>query len=74
MTAIKGAVVLVTGGSRGIGKALVADLYQRGASKVYPPPGTHEPSRIPTPSRSPSRSPTPRPSPPPPIWPKTSRS
>ncbi|WP_036502185.1 MULTISPECIES: SDR family oxidoreductase [Nocardia] len=35
MTAIEGAVVFVTGGSRGIGKALVENLYQRGASKVY---------------------------------------
>lgn len=35
MTAIKNSVVLVTGGSRGIGKELVEQLYQRGASKVY---------------------------------------
>jgi NAD(P)-dependent dehydrogenase (short-subunit alcohol dehydrogenase family) len=35
MTDIKNAVVFVTGGSRGIGKALVAELYARGAAKVY---------------------------------------
>ncbi|MDT0473564.1 SDR family oxidoreductase [Streptomyces sp. DSM 41014] len=35
MTAIAGSVVLVTGGSRGIGKALVNALYERGATKVY---------------------------------------
>jgi NAD(P)-dependent dehydrogenase (short-subunit alcohol dehydrogenase family) len=35
MTAIEGSSVLVTGGSRGLGKALVEGLYARGAKKVY---------------------------------------
>ncbi|MFJ9588120.1 SDR family oxidoreductase [Streptomyces acidicola] len=35
MTGIKGAVVFVTGGSRGIGRAMVEELYVRGAAKVY---------------------------------------
>jgi NAD(P)-dependent dehydrogenase (short-subunit alcohol dehydrogenase family) len=35
MTAIEGSTVLVTGGSRGLGRALVEGLYARGAEKVY---------------------------------------
>ncbi|MGW3208107.1 SDR family oxidoreductase [Streptomyces sp. NPDC001135] len=35
MTSIKDSVVLVTGGSRGLGKALVEEMYARGAAKVY---------------------------------------
>ncbi|MFD0439998.1 SDR family oxidoreductase [Streptomyces chartreusis] len=35
MTSIKDSVALVTGANRGIGKALVEELYSRGATKVY---------------------------------------
>jgi NAD(P)-dependent dehydrogenase (short-subunit alcohol dehydrogenase family) len=35
MTDIRGAVALVTGGNRGVGKAVVDELLARGAAKVY---------------------------------------
>jgi NAD(P)-dependent dehydrogenase (short-subunit alcohol dehydrogenase family) len=35
MTDIKGAVVLVTGGGRGLGRSLAAEALARGAKKVY---------------------------------------
>jgi NAD(P)-dependent dehydrogenase (short-subunit alcohol dehydrogenase family) len=35
MSTLEGAVVLVTGGQRGIGKAIVDDLLTRGVTKVY---------------------------------------
>ncbi len=47
MTTLEGAVVLVTGGNRGIGKAIVDDLLGRGVKKIYatarnPQPSTDE--------------------------------
>jgi NAD(P)-dependent dehydrogenase (short-subunit alcohol dehydrogenase family) len=35
MTAINGSTAVVTGGQRGLGKALAAQLLSRGATKVY---------------------------------------
>jgi len=47
MTTLEGAVVLVTGGNRGIGRAIVDDLLTRGVHRVYatardPRPSTDE--------------------------------
>ena len=47
MTSLEGAVVLVTGGTRGIGKALVADLLTRGVAKVYATARNPQPSTDP---------------------------
>ncbi|WP_112248532.1 SDR family oxidoreductase [Kribbella monticola] len=44
MTTLEGAVVLVTGGSRGIGKAIVDDLLTRGVKKVYATARNPQPS------------------------------
>ncbi|OBI89290.1 SDR family oxidoreductase [Mycobacterium asiaticum] len=35
MLSIKGSTAVVTGGQRGLGKAIVAELLERGAAKVY---------------------------------------
>ncbi|MGW6280887.1 SDR family oxidoreductase [Kribbella sp. NPDC055071] len=44
MTSLAGAVVLVTGGQRGIGKAIVDDLLDRGVAKVYATARSPKPS------------------------------
>jgi NAD(P)-dependent dehydrogenase (short-subunit alcohol dehydrogenase family) len=47
MTTLEGAVVLVTGGNRGIGKAIVDDLLTRGVQKVYATARKPQPSTDP---------------------------
>jgi NAD(P)-dependent dehydrogenase (short-subunit alcohol dehydrogenase family) len=44
MVNIKGATVVVTGGQRGLGKAIVDGFLQRGAAKVYATARTPKPS------------------------------
>lgn len=44
-TPIEGAVALVTGGNRGLGRALVDELLDRGAAKVYATSRSAQPSR-----------------------------
>ncbi len=45
MVNIKGSTVVVTGGQRGLGKAIVDELLARGAAKVYATARTPKPSR-----------------------------
>jgi NAD(P)-dependent dehydrogenase (short-subunit alcohol dehydrogenase family) len=44
-TPIEGAVALVTGGNRGFGRALVDELVDRGAARVYATSRSAQPSR-----------------------------
>ena len=44
-TPIEGAVALVTGGNRGFGRALVDELLERGAAKVYATSRSAQPQR-----------------------------
>ena len=44
MVAIDGSTAVVTGGGRGLGKAIVAELIKRGAAKVYATSRSPEPS------------------------------
>jgi NAD(P)-dependent dehydrogenase (short-subunit alcohol dehydrogenase family) len=46
-TVIDGAVALVTGGNRGFGRALVDELLERGAAKVYATSRSSQPQRDP---------------------------
>lgn len=47
MVNIKGSTVVVTGGQRGLGKAIVAELLDRGAAKVYATARAPQPSADP---------------------------
>jgi len=47
MVNIKGSTVVVTGGQRGLGKAIVDEFLQRGAAKVYATARTPKPSEDP---------------------------
>lgn len=47
MVNIEGSTVVVTGGQRGLGKAIVAELLQRGVAKVYATARTPQPSADP---------------------------
>jgi NAD(P)-dependent dehydrogenase (short-subunit alcohol dehydrogenase family) len=44
MVSIQGSTVLVTGGQRGLGMAIVDELLQRGAAKVYATARAPQPS------------------------------
>ena len=64
-TPIEGAVALVTGGHRGFGGALVDELLERGAAKVYATSRSSQPKRDPRivspgPQRHQRRHPSPR--------------
>lgn len=48
MVNVNGAAVVVTGGQRGLGKAIVAELLDRGAAKIYAT------ARVPKPSEDPA--------------------
>ncbi|MGA9357540.1 MAG: SDR family NAD(P)-dependent oxidoreductase, partial [Mycobacterium sp.] len=47
MVNINGATVVVTGGQRGLGKAIVDEFLQRGAAKVYATARAPKPSADP---------------------------
>ena len=47
MTDIRGAVALVTGGNRGVGRAVVDELLARGAAKVYAGARTPDEAEVP---------------------------